>query len=36
MVGTTAGAGANDLLRVHSGQSASAALATTVQDFKLG
>lgn len=32
---TTAGAGADDLLRVHTGQSATAALTATVQDFKL-
>ena len=35
MLATTAGAGADDLLRVHSGQSATAALTATVQDFKL-
>lgn len=35
MLVTTAGAGADDLLRVHTGQSATAALAATVTDFKL-
>ena len=35
MVGTTAGAGADDLLRLHSGQSAAAALTGTIKDFKL-
>ena len=36
LVTTTAGAAVDDLARVHSGQSASAALGATLQDFKLG
>ncbi len=35
MIGTTVAAGADDLLRTHTGQSATAALSATVQDFKL-
>ena len=35
MLVTTAGAGVDDLLRVHNGQGATAAMAATVQDFKL-
>ncbi len=35
MIGTTVAAGADDLLRTHFGQTATAALTATVQDFKL-
>lgn len=36
MIGTTMGAAADDLSRLHSGQSATMALNGTIQDFKLG
>lgn len=36
MIGTTVGAGVDDLFRIHSGQTAATALAGTVHDFKLG